>query len=303
MCTYIYSYLQSKRWALEALALQEQMVWFGKHRMRSQDLLAQKVRGGVMGGCAAHCMCQCTQWGPSCQTAPSRVSGSCWCNGLRCPGQAHSPSPMTAGTSPAALTFSSRFRGCVLPVVPCAPHAMDWCGEVTGAIRLPPSTLGHPWGGAGERLGAGGCDALHMGCWVGSEWAEGIRQELGRGKLWAGIVGQGIFFKLYRFSKRLSVFWDVKDLPSMQTSKALLNLRFRKEWGGDVPVLHHIQIWKHKGEEWWEKRGRAESSRCWCICVVRHENKAAWSTFIWSSIYCQGFERKKKFWGEEKTGK
>lgn len=68
---------------------------------------------------------------------------------------------------------------------------MGWCGEVAGAIRLTPSTLGHPWGGAW------GCDTLHTGCWVGSEWAEGLLQKLGRGKLWAGIVGTRYIFLNY----------------------------------------------------------------------------------------------------------
>lgn len=125
-----------------------------------------------IGGCASHCMCQCMSYVPSYWVAPLQVSGSCWCSGryLRCPGQAQTPSPMTAEISPAALKFSSHFRGCILSVV---PHAMDWCGKVTGAIPLPPSTLGHAWGGAGEGLGAGGCATLQGmldGTWSAGQW-------------------------------------------------------------------------------------------------------------------------------------
>lgn len=143
--------------------------------MRNQDLLTWRMCGGVIGGRAAHCMCQGTLQVRSYQVAPLQVSGSCWCDGryLRCPGQGQSLSPMTAEISSAALKFSSRFRGCILTVVPRAPLCIGLMWKVTGAIWLPPSALGYPWGGAGEGLRAGGSATLQgvthggVGQWVG----------------------------------------------------------------------------------------------------------------------------------------
>lgn len=101
--------------------------------------------------------------------------------------------------SPQLTEIFFPFQGMHLVCSPLCPP-MQWTD--VGRWPVPSDCLPAPWGTPGEvqerGSGQGAVPPCRV-CWVthgvlGSEWAEGVLQKLGRGKLWAGIMGRGTVF-------------------------------------------------------------------------------------------------------------